>query len=316
MKQPPKVLLKYLGISLGKGLPLSIDFAVLAGAMAALLGEKDSAAYTLARYAAGFSSPPAGKVVTGAEMALATSRQGRSSTGYISDTIEAPPGMTVKGCISLAVTGFGKSRSEAADLTNELIDWLDLAPLKGTQVDQLESSEAQRTSMAIAMATNPKLLIVECPVHDSLHAKLKEFSEVGNTVLFRASSLGQIPYGVERIALCDKNGICRIVRHSELAAIALGGAEITVSFYPSLARKQLENIEGIKNLVHTNGLYKFTHADTVHAITKLMLTARANSRAVIELQLSPIPPGALLKMFSPPDELQVPVDLFHGEEGF
>ena len=137
MKQPPKVLLKYLGISLGKDLPLSIDFAVLAGAMAALLGEKDSAAHTLARYAAGFSSPPAGKVVTGAEMALATSRQGRSSTGYISDTIEAPPGMTVKGCISLAVTGFGKSRSEAAHLTNELIGWLDLASLTGTQVDKL-----------------------------------------------------------------------------------------------------------------------------------------------------------------------------------
>lgn len=316
MKQPPKVLLKYLGISLGNGLPLSIDFAVLAGAMAALLGEKDSAAHTLARYAAGFSSPPAGKVVTGAEMALATSRQGRSSTGYISDTIEAPPGMTVKGCISLAVTGFGKSRSEAAHLTNELIGWLDLASLTGTQVDKLESSEAQRTSMAIAMATNPKLLIVECPVHDSLHAKLKEFSEVGNTVLFRASSLGQIPYGVERIALCDTNGICRIVRHSELAAISLGGAEITVSFYPSLPRKQLENIEGIKNLVHTGGLYKFTHADTVHAITKLMLMARANSRAVIELQLSPIPPEALLKMFNPPDESQVSIDLFHGEEGF
>ena len=56
MKQPPKVLLKYLGISLEKGLPLSIDFAVLAGTMATLLGEKDSAAEALANFAAGFSS--------------------------------------------------------------------------------------------------------------------------------------------------------------------------------------------------------------------------------------------------------------------
>ncbi len=316
MKQPPKVLLKYLGVSLEKGLPLSIDFAVLAGTMAALLGDSDSAAEALASFAAGFSSPPVGKVVTGVNMSLSTSREGRAATGYISDNIEAPPGMTVKGCINLAVTGYGKSRNETARRTDELLEWLDLVSIAGVPVEKLESSEVQRTTLAIAMATSPELLIVDCPVHDSLHARLKTFSEVGNTVLFRASSLGQIPYGVERIALCDKNGISRIVRHSELAAMSLGGSEITVSFYPSIPRKQLEKIEGIKNLVHVGGLYKFTHADTVHAITKLMLMARANSRAVVELNLSPIPPAALLKMFNPPDESQIPIDLFGGEEGF
>ncbi len=168
------------------------------------------------------------------------------------------------------------------------------------------------------MATNPKLLVVECPVHDSIHAKLKEFSQVGNAVLFSASSLGQIPYGVERIALCDIHGINRTVRHSELAAMSLGGSEISISFYPSIARKQLENIEGIKNLVHVNGFYKLSHANTIHAITQLMLMARANSRAVVELKLSPIPPSALLKMFNSIDidEIPSPADLFHGEEGF
>ncbi|MCD4706929.1 MAG: hypothetical protein K8S62_04240 [Candidatus Sabulitectum sp.] len=316
MKQPPKVLLKYLGVSLGKGLPLSIDFAVLAGTMAALLGDENSAAGTLAEYAAGFSSPPVGKVVTGIGMAPSTSREGRISTGYISADIDTPPGMTARGCINLAVAGSGKNRKETVQLTNQLLEWLDLKSLDGVPVEKLEPSEVQKTAMAIAMATSPELLVVECPVHDSLHAKLKTFSEAGNTVLFRASSLGQIPYGVERIALCDKNGISRTVRHSELAAMAVGGSEITVSFYPSIPRKQLEMIEGIKNLVHTDGVYRFTHTDTRYAITQLMLIARANSRAVVGLNLSPIPPDTLLKMFNPPDELQASVDLFGEEEGF
>ncbi|MCD6587266.1 MAG: ATP-binding cassette domain-containing protein [Candidatus Fermentibacteraceae bacterium] len=299
-----------------KGLPLSIDFAVLAGTMAALLGDDDSAAKTLSLYAAGLMSPPVGKVVAGFDMSPATSREGRSATGYISNELDAPPGMTVRGCINLAATGNGKSRKETAELTAQLLNWLELNTLAGTAVENLSSSEIQRTSLAIAMANSPILLVVDCPVHDSLHAKLKTFSEVGNTVIFRASSLGQIPYGVERIALCDENGISRIVRHSELAAISLGGAEITVSFYPSLPRKQLENIEGIRNLVHTDGLYKFTHSDTIHAITQIMLTARANSRAVVELHLASIPPGILLKMFDPPDGSTPPVDLFGTEEGF
>lgn len=316
MKQQPKVLLKYLGVSLEKGLPLSIDFAVLAGTMAALLGDDDSAAKTLSEYAAGFSSPPVGKVLTGVAMSLATSRQGRNATGFISDKVEAPPGMTVKGCINLAVTGHGTNRTETAEFTEQLLGWLDLYEIAAIPVEELESSQRQRTSLAIAMATSPELLIVDCPVHDSLHAKLKTFSEVGNTVLFRASSLGQIPYGVERIALCNENGISRIVRHSELAAMSMGGSEITVSFYPSIPRKQLESIEGIRNLVHVDGFYRFTHADTVHAITNLMLMARANSRAVVELNLAPIPPGTLLNMFDSPDDSKISADLFDGEEGF
>ncbi len=316
MKQPPKVLLKFLGVALKKGLPLSIDFAVLAGTMAALLGDENSAAKTLSLYAAGLMSPPVGKVVTGFDMSPATSRKGKAATGYISDKLDAPPEMTVRGCINLAVTGSGKSRKETSELTDQLLGWLDLNELAGTAVEKLSSSEIQRTSLAIAMANSPILLVVDCPVHDSLHAKLKTFSEVGNTVVFRASSLGQIPYGVERIALCDRSGISRIVRHSELAAISLGGAEITVSFYPSLPRKQLENIDGIRNLVHTKGIYKFTHSDTIHAITQIMLTARANSRAVVELRLAPVPPGTLLNMFAPPDDSYLPVDLFDGEEGF
>jgi len=316
MKQPPRVLLKFLGVALEKGLPLSIDFAVLAGTMAALLGDDDSAAKALSLCAAGLMSPPVGKVVAGFDMSPATSREGRAATGYISDKLNAPPGMTVRGCINLAVTGNGKNRKETSELTDQLLSWLDLNTIAGAAVENLSSSEIQRTSLATAMASSPILLVVDCPVHDSLHAKLKTFSEVGNTVVFRASSLGQIPYGVERIALCDKNGISRIARHSELAAISLGGAEITVSFYPSLPRKQLENIEGIRNLVHTDGFYKFTHSDTIHAITQIMLTARANSRAVVELRLAPIPPGTLLKMFDPPDGSPSPVDLFGGEEGF
>lgn len=315
MKQPPKVLLKYLDVSLGEGLPLSIDFAVLGGTMAALLGDENSAAGLLADYAAGISSPYSGKVVAGSNMEPTTTRSGRASTGFISHQLEAPPGMTARGCINLAVTSSGKSRADTSQATDQLLKWLELEELCSIPIEDLEPAEIQRTAMAIAMATSPELLVVNCPVHDSLHAKLKAFSEAGNAVLFRASSLGQIPYGVERIALCNKSGIDRTVRHSELSAIAMGGSEITVSFYPSLPRKQVEMIDGVKNLVHLEGAYKFTHCNTVFAITQLMHVTRANSRAVVELHLAPIPPGALLKMFNPQGDPLVQADLFGQEVG-
>jgi len=266
MSQPPRVLLKYLGISTGEGKPASMDLAVLGGTMAVLLGDENSAAAQLAAFAAGLDSPRKGKVLAGSGMVPACSREGRQCTGYITETVDAPPGMTARGSVSLAVISSGKDRNTAGQETDALLGWLDLDSVSNVPVEQLKPQELQRTAMAIAMAASPELLVVNCAVHDSIHSRLKAFAEAGNAVLLRATSLGEIPFGVERIALCDRNGVVRVVRHGELLQRAMGGAEISVSFYPSLPRTQLETINGLKNLLHKDGKYSFTHTETVYAV--------------------------------------------------
>lgn len=316
MEHPPAVLLKYLGVSPAEGAAGSSDLAVLGGTITVLLGDETSAAGKLARYAAGLESPRKGKVLAGSGMAPATSREGRAATGYITDRIEAPPGMTPRGCVNLAVTASGKNRSSAGKNTGEILAWLDLETVSNLSLEELSQPEIQRTAMAVCMATSPELLVVDCPVHDSLHNKLKTYASAGNAVLIRTSSLGEIPSGVERIALCNKNGIVRVVRHSELLSRAVGGAEISVAFYPSLPRTQIETINGVKNLLHKEGKYRFTHSETTYAVTQLMNLARANSRAVIELHISRMPPAALLKLFEQEKEKPETGGLFKEEEGF
>lgn len=297
MDSPPKVLLKFLGVTVGKKGSVSTDMAILGGSIAVLLGEEGSTAGELARFAAGLESPRKGKVLVGREMSPACSREGRAAVGHVTGKLEAPPGMTARGCINLAVNAAVKDRSKALAETAEILKWLDLETCAAVPVEDLEPPELQRTSMAVAMATSPDLLVVECPVHDSLHAKLQTFARAGNAVLIRASSLGEIPFGVQRIALCDEEGIARIVRHTELLSRAMGGSEITVSFYPSLPRNQIETISGIRNLLHRDGKFRFTHSETIYAVTQLMNLARANSRALIELSTSGMPPSALIRLF-------------------
>ena len=316
MESPPKVLLKFLGVSPEKDSTVSSDMAVLGGTMAALLGDEDSAAKRLIRFAAGFESPRKGKVLVGSGMSPAASREGKSATGFITGSVDAPPGMTVAGCIKLAVAATVKDRKKAAGKTGEILAWLDLESFSGVPVEELEEPEIQRASMALSMATSPELLIVDCPLHDSLHSRLKTFSKAGNAVLIKASSLGEIPLGVERIALCNAGGLVRVVRHSELLERAIGGAEIVVSFYPSLPRTQIETIKGVKNLLHRNGKYSFTHTETTYAVAQLMNLARANSRAVVELHISRMPPSALIRLFHGERAKNTSKDLFTSEEDF
>ncbi|PIE53337.1 hypothetical protein CSA37_02015 [Candidatus Fermentibacteria bacterium] len=300
MPQPPKVLLKFLGISLEESEELSMDFAVLGGTIAVLLGGEDSAAEKLTAFAAGTETPRKGKVLTGSEMAPASSKEGKQSTGYITGKVDVPPGMTVRGSVALTVSSSSRDQKKSAEITDGLLNWLDLDRVASTPVEDLETPVLQRTAMALAMALSPELLILNCPVHDSLHRRLKEFAAAGNAVLIRASTLGEIPFGVERIALCDRRGVVNVVRHSELRAKSMGGAEISVSFYPSLPRAQLEKIHGLRNLLHKDGSYRFTHSDTIYAVTQIMNLARANSRVVAELHIAPVPPESLIRLFEGP----------------
>ncbi len=315
MEGPPEVLLKFLGVAAAVEGAVSTDLAVLGGTIAVLLGEESSVAGELAACAAGIRSPREGKVLVGRRMLEASTKEGRRASGFVAHTLEAPPGMTPRGCVNLAVTAVVKNRNSATEKTREILEWLDLQTVANVPLEELNSPEIQRTSMAVCMATSPELLVVDSPIHESLHSRLKTFARAGNAVLIRTSSLGEIPEGVERIALCDSSGIVRVVSRSELRGRAMGGAEISVSFCPSLPRQQLETIPGIKNLLHRNGLYKFTHGETAFAVTQLMNLARANSRAVIELHISSMPPSALIRLFEGDRGRTSHEGLFTGEDG-
>ncbi len=316
MEHPPAVLLKFLGVSPAEGTAGSSDLAVLGGTITVLLGDETSAAGKLARYAAGLESPRKGKVLAGSGMAPATSREGRAATGYITDRIEAPPGMTPRGCVNLAVTASGKNRSSAGKNTGEILAWLDLETVSNLPLEELSQPEIQEPQWQSAWLPHQSFWWWTARFTTPSIPKLKTYASAGNAVLIRTSSLGEIPSGVERIALCNKNGILRVVRHSELLSRAVGGAEVSVAFYPSLPRTQIETINGVKNLLHKDGKYRFTHSETTYAVTQLMNLARANSRAVIELHISRMPPAALLKLFEQEKEKPETGGLFKEEEGF
>ncbi len=302
-----RALLQILGVAVSPGKPAGLDFVVLGGSMAALLGETNPGAGALGEVAAGLRPPALGKALVGRMggiMSSTSSREGRSRVVFIPPAPEIPPEMTPRGVITLAASAAGAHRGEARKRATELMTWLNMADLAETPCGKLTGEQRRLAFLGASLASAPSFLVVPCPVHESLAEPLSDFAThgTGRGVLFVASRLGEIPQGTEMIALCDESGIRASVLHSQLLETVRGGAEVQVSFYPVLPRKALEQIPGIQGLVHSDGLYSFNHSDTAYALVQVCNTARANARSIVSLSIAPPSPQALLASFLPREE--------------
>lgn len=309
-----RALLEILGVSAVPGGVPGLDFVVLGGSMAALLGEKGSAASLLGEIAAGLRAPVTGKALVGRMgglMASTASREGRSKVAFIPRDPGIPGEMTPGGMISLASSASGSRRGEARERSAALLSWLGIAGHGDTPVARLSDQQRRLAFLGSVLASVPSFLIVECPVDECLIEPLTDFAThgPGRGALFVASRLGEIPPGTEMIALCDQSGARAIARHTQVLETVRGGAEIQVAFYPVLPRKVMEQIPGIRDLAHRNGRYSFNHSDTAYALVQVCNTARANARSIAHLSVAPPSPSALLAAFLPGKEEPVP-DLF------
>lgn len=309
-----RALLEVLGVSTAPGKTPGLDFVVLGGSMAALLGEKGSAAAALGEVAAGLRAPVTGKALVGRMgglMSSTSSREGRAKVAMIPKDPEIPPEMTPGGMISLASSASGSRRVEARERSAELLKWLGITSQGDTPAARLSDEQRRLAFLGAALASVPSFLVIECPVHECLIEPLTDFAThgPGRGALFVASRLGEIPPGTEMIALCDQGGVRAVVRHSQVLETVRGGAEIQVAFYPVLPRKVMEQIPGIRDLAHRDGRYSFNHSDTAYALVQVCNTARANARSIAHLSVAPPSPSALLATFLPGKEEPVP-DLF------
>jgi hypothetical protein len=299
-----RALLEILGVAVLPGKPAGLDFVVLGGSMAALLGERKSGAEALGEVAAGIRAPVTGKALVGrmgGVMSSTSSRDGRSRMALIPRNPEIPPDMTPGGVITLAASAAGARRGEARDRAAELMEWLGMARLAETPCGKL--TEEQRRLAFLGPRSLRFLRFSWCRAgarvsggtsHRFRHPWLRQ------GVLFVASRWAKSP-GYGNDSLCDESGIRASVRHSQL--LRRSGAGRRFRCRSTGASQEGHGADpGVRDLVHREGYYFFNHSDTAYALVQVCNTARANARSIAYLSVAPPAPSALLASFLPPRE--------------
>ena len=115
--------------------------------------------------------------------------------------------------IALALEILGKSESEIEERVSDLLDLVNLGDKAFLFPSQLSGGEAQRVSIARALATAPQLIFADEPTGNldpetSLHiAKLlKKINDLGTTILFSTHDSGILTHFADARRMGLKNG--------------------------------------------------------------------------------------------------------------
>jgi len=168
-----------------KGAPAveSVSFSVPVGTITTLLGPSGSGKSTVLRLIAGLEYPDAGRVVIGGVDGTALPPQKRS-VGFVFQSYALFPHMNVRRNIAFGLTVRKAPPAQIEREVDELLAAVELEGYGDRLPTELSGGQRQRVAFARALATQPKILLLDEPfgaldaqVRLSLRDWLRKFHE-------------------------------------------------------------------------------------------------------------------------------------------
>ncbi len=146
----------------------SINLAVEAGEMTAIMGESGSGKTTLLQILGTLDSPTSGQLYLNDEPLLKKNaadlaRFRNKSIGFIFQFHHLLPDFTALENVMMPALIAGKSRKEMIQPATELLEQVELSDRTSHKINQLSGGEQQRAALARALIMNPSLLLADEP---------------------------------------------------------------------------------------------------------------------------------------------------------
>ena len=145
-----------------------VDFTLNEGEFVAIVGESGSGKSTLLYILAGIDKPSEGSVLllgrdlaTASDEDIAAMRRRDFSFVYQFDNLV--PNLTVYENVTLPLVLDKKKENDYKQKVEEILNYLGLSERKGSYPRQLSGGEQQRTAIARALVTDPKVIFLDEP---------------------------------------------------------------------------------------------------------------------------------------------------------
>ncbi|QJB70028.1 ATP-binding cassette domain-containing protein [Parasphingorhabdus halotolerans] len=193
----------------------NVSLEIAAGCLVALVGLSGSGKSTLLKMINRLIEPDSGKIlIAGDDVTTTDPHIVRRKIGYVFQNIGLFPHMTI-GCniaIGLELAG----EDGRVDRVMELLDLVELPQEMASRMpDQLSGGQQQRVGVARALATRPKLMLMDEPfgaldpvTRDSLGTQYKALHEkLGLTTIIVTHDMAEALYLADRILVMEDGQI-------------------------------------------------------------------------------------------------------------
>jgi ABC-2 type transport system ATP-binding protein len=180
-----------------------VDFELEAGTTIGLIGHNGSGKSTLLKLIGGILRPTSGSIA----------RRGRIAA-LLELGAGFHPDLTGRENVYLNASILGLSRAETDARLDSILDFADIGEFIDTQVKFYSSGMYVRLAFAVAIHTDPDVLLVDevLAVGDEAFQrkcldKIREFQQEGRTIVIVSHSLGQVIEMCDRAILLDRGRV-------------------------------------------------------------------------------------------------------------
>ena len=180
-----------------------VNITIQAGHTVALIGHNGSGKSTLLKVIGGIIDPSSGRVA----------RRGRIAA-LLELGAGFHPDLTGRENVFLNASIMGLSRAEVESRFDDILDFSEIGDFIDTQVKYYSSGMYVRLAFAVAVHTDPDLLLVDevLAVGDEAFQrkcldKIRSFQEEGRTIILVTHSLSQVPEMCDRAILLNKGEV-------------------------------------------------------------------------------------------------------------
>ncbi len=149
-----------------------VSFEAPQGGITALLGPSGAGKSTVLRLIAGLELPDRGSIAIGGRDAASTPVRERN-VGFVFQGYALFPNMTARENIGYGLRVRRRSKAEISGTVDRLLDLIQLRELGDRLPSQLSGGQRQRVAFARALATEPKVLLLDEPF-GALDARVRQ----------------------------------------------------------------------------------------------------------------------------------------------
>ena len=163
-----------------------IDLEIAAGETIVLLGPSGCGKTTTLRIIAGLESPDTGGQVLFDGIDVTPVPIERRNVGMVFQSYALFPNMSVAGNVEYGLKVRGMPAAQRSARVREMLAMMHIEALAQRQIDQLSGGQRRRVALARAIATRPRVLLLDEPL-TALDAKLRDSLRLEIDRLLRAS---------------------------------------------------------------------------------------------------------------------------------
>jgi ABC-2 type transport system ATP-binding protein len=185
-----------------------LELQVPVGALYGLIGPNGAGKTTTLRMLAGLLEPTEGQIVLNGAVANHDWRDLRRQIGYMPDFFGVYEDMLVWEYLDFFGRCYGLDPRRRAQVTDELLDLVDLGEKREAYVQTLSRGMRQRLCLAHALVHDPQVLLLDEPASGldprarvEMRELLRELGAMGKTIVVSSHILSELA------ELCDSVGI-------------------------------------------------------------------------------------------------------------